>query len=159
MWKIKKIISNGCYNYALVPEHPNATSNGYVLEHRIVIENMLGRILSVNEIIHHIDGDGKNNCPGNLEVMSKSEHARMHMLKRGRKMATLLCPACGCIFDREYRQTFLAKKGEYTCCSRVCRGKFSRMIQLGGETSIVKHAKLMNIVSLWNSKSVSQGDE
>ena len=54
-WNIKKVISKGDYNYALVPEHPNSTKNGYVLLHRIVIENYLGRLLNANEIVHHID--------------------------------------------------------------------------------------------------------
>ena len=43
MWNIKKIVSKGDYLYALVPEHPKATKNGYVLLHRIVMENHLGR--------------------------------------------------------------------------------------------------------------------
>ncbi len=43
MWIIQKIVSKGEYNYAVVPEHPNATSNGYVLEHRVVMENAIGR--------------------------------------------------------------------------------------------------------------------
>lgn len=45
MWEIKKIVSKGDYNYALVPDHPNSTTNGYVLEHIIVIENEVDRIL------------------------------------------------------------------------------------------------------------------
>jgi hypothetical protein len=38
MWKIQKLVSKGDYTYAKVPEHPSATKNGYVLEHRIVVE-------------------------------------------------------------------------------------------------------------------------
>jgi len=55
MWNIKKVISKGDYLYALVPEHPNATKNGYVLMHRIVMENHLGRILNKDEVVHHLD--------------------------------------------------------------------------------------------------------
>ena len=53
MWKIKKLISKGEYVYALVPEHPYSTKNGYVLYHRIIMENHLGRLLNFNEIVHH----------------------------------------------------------------------------------------------------------
>ena len=45
VWKIRRIVSKGDYNYAVVPEHPNKTKFGYVLEHRIVMENHLGRLL------------------------------------------------------------------------------------------------------------------
>lgn len=59
MWNVKKIINKGDYLYALVPEHPNCTKNGYVLLHRIVMENHLGRLLNTNEIVHHIDHNKK----------------------------------------------------------------------------------------------------
>ena len=46
------------------------------------MEKQLGRRLSFNEIVHHIDGDKSNNELSNLEILSRSEHAKMH-LKRG----------------------------------------------------------------------------
>lgn len=49
-------------------------------EHRAVVEAALGRRLSSDEIVHHIDGDTKNNDPANLEVMSRSGHAYEHGL-------------------------------------------------------------------------------
>lgn len=53
MWKIEKIVKKGDYNYAVVKNHPHATKYGYVLHHRIVMENFLGRLLSPQEIVHH----------------------------------------------------------------------------------------------------------
>ncbi|MBO5630402.1 MAG: HNH endonuclease [Aeriscardovia sp.] len=47
-------------------------------EHRLIVEKMLGRKLSTDEIVHHIDGNKWNNDPSNLEVVTRSEHARMH---------------------------------------------------------------------------------
>jgi hypothetical protein len=61
------------------PEHPNASKQGYVLEHRLVMEEKLGRLLERHEIVHHIDEDTLNNDPENLEVMTQSEHARLHI--------------------------------------------------------------------------------
>lgn len=49
MWNVKNIVSKGDYNYAVVPEHPNRTEHNYVLEHRVVMENYLGRILDDDE--------------------------------------------------------------------------------------------------------------
>ena len=59
------------------PNHPNA-SDGYVLEHRLVMENYLGRYLNSKERVHHIDGDPLNNDISNLKLMNSSEHASLH---------------------------------------------------------------------------------
>lgn len=59
------------------PKHPNANSMGYVYEYRIVAERKLGRLLTSEEIVHHIDGNPVNNAIDNLAVMSQAEHARL----------------------------------------------------------------------------------
>lgn len=41
---------------------------GWVLEHRLVMEGVIGRYLSPDENVHHIDGDKLNNSPDNLEL-------------------------------------------------------------------------------------------
>lgn len=52
-------------------------------EHRAVAEAMLGRKLRSGEVVHHIDGDKKNNNPNNLMVFeSQAEHARHHSRKQ-----------------------------------------------------------------------------
>ena len=54
------------------------TPDGERLEHRVVMERKLGRHLRDDEIVHHVDEDKSNNDPENLEVMSQSDHARLH---------------------------------------------------------------------------------
>lgn len=49
-----------------------------ILVHRKVMQDHLGRELSSNEIIHHIDGDKLNNSIDNLEIVTRSEHINMH---------------------------------------------------------------------------------
>lgn len=48
-------------------------------EHRAVAEQKLGRSLRKNEIVHHVDGDYLNNSPDNLQIITQSEHIRLHL--------------------------------------------------------------------------------
>lgn len=54
------------------PDHPNATKQGYVREHRLVMEVKLGRYLLRTEVVHHVDGDPRNNHPDNLAVFASN---------------------------------------------------------------------------------------
>ena len=48
-------------------------------EHRVVAAKKLGRSLKKGEVVHHIDGDKRNNNPINLMVFkSQAEHAKWH---------------------------------------------------------------------------------
>lgn len=148
MWKIKKVVSKGDYLYALVPEHPNATKNGYVLMHRVIMESQLGRVLGRNEVVHHLDGDKKNNVPTNLIVMDRLEHNRHHGYGVGRVVLKMKCPICEKEFEIYKNQSFLTKKNRLNCncCSNSCRGKLSRMMQLNGLTHKLKSAISGNIL-------------
>ena len=46
--------------------------------YRILMENQLGRELTPDEEVHHIDGNHFNNALENLVVLSKSEHSKIH---------------------------------------------------------------------------------
>lgn len=55
-------------------------------EHRVVAEQKLGRPLRKGEIVHHIDGDFRNNDPDNLMVLpSQSEHCKIHGFGKKKK--------------------------------------------------------------------------
>lgn len=66
-----------------MPDHPHA-SEGYVWVHRLVMEQVIGRYLEPHELIHHIDGDPLNNHPDNLQIVTASEHAKIHDSQRER---------------------------------------------------------------------------
>lgn len=57
--KSRKLSKRENTTYVIVEDRPNATKHGYVLEHRIVVENNLGRLLDKSEIVHHVNGDKK----------------------------------------------------------------------------------------------------
>jgi len=149
MWNIQKIVSKGDYNYAVVPEHPNRTKNNYVLEHRVVMENYLGRLLNNDEVVHHINGNKKDNRIENLEVFSNEEHAKLHGARVGHKMVMLKCPWCQKVFSIEKRQSFLDKHNKYqcNCCSNECRGKLYSSIQHHGLTVDLQEAISENLLA------------
>lgn len=152
LWEIEKIVSKGKYNYAVVRNHPKASRFGYVLHHRVVMENHLGRILQDNEVVHHKKkSDKKNNRISNLEVKDKTIHLREHGLENGKSMVLLKCPSCKERFVRQKSKTFLSKNGTFTCCCASCRGKFSRKMQLDGATEEVRKLISENVIKEFNS--------
>lgn len=65
-WKGGRRIDNG-YTQIRQQNHPNAV-HGYVLEHRLVMEEALRRFLTTNEVIHHKNGIKDDNRLKNLEL-------------------------------------------------------------------------------------------
>ena len=50
--------------------------------HVILVERKIGRRLQANECVHHIDENRHNNDISNLELMTRSEHGRIHGKER-----------------------------------------------------------------------------
>lgn len=83
-------------------KHKEYEENGYIVlykngynkkgnakQHVLIMENYLGRRLNKNEVVHHIDGNKKNNDISNLKLMTRAEHSRFHRkqdLLNGKKL-------------------------------------------------------------------------
>lgn len=87
------INNSGNYIKILMKNHPFAIGGYYVYSHRFIYENFLKitnpsspaltiidgeKYLSPDYIVHHKDGNTRNNNLENLELLTKSEHSKLH---------------------------------------------------------------------------------
>lgn len=82
-WKGGKIYNSQGYVLVYHPEHPYSDQCGYIREHRLVMEIKLGRCLTRDEVVHHLNGVKDDNRMENLALCcSKSEHQSKYHKKR-----------------------------------------------------------------------------
>lgn len=80
------LLSRDGYVKIWEPMHARyAKASGWVMEHRVVMEQILGRSLAAGEHIHHINGDKTDNRPENLAIMSPGEHSSLTGYERAAK--------------------------------------------------------------------------
>ncbi len=64
--RFKGKIERSGYWYIFKPEHPFSNKQGHIAEHRLIMEKKIGRYLTKEEVVHHINGDPKDNRIENL---------------------------------------------------------------------------------------------
>lgn len=69
--------------------HPMADPSGYVLEHRLIMAEYLGRLLNDDEVVHHINEVKDDNRIENLTIMTRGEHTTLH--HKGKKRSKKAC--------------------------------------------------------------------
>jgi hypothetical protein len=67
-WQGGYAVDDDGYILEKCPDHPNATKAGYVRQHRLVMEKVLGRYLTPLEVVDHKNRDTSDNEPPNLKL-------------------------------------------------------------------------------------------
>ena len=83
----------GGYIMQKAPYHPHANKRGYVPEHRLIIENHIGRYLVPRkEFVHHINQIRDDNRIENLQLQgSQNQHAKEHDTGKRNSHGQFLC--------------------------------------------------------------------
>jgi hypothetical protein len=81
---LKKLFSKGKLNARTHKEYNQyQDQNGkWQYSHRKAAENKIGGKIGKNRVVHHKDGNKKNNRWSNLLVMGRREHSKLHAKKK-----------------------------------------------------------------------------
>ena len=77
-WKGGRFKRNDGYILILNPENPFCNKQGYILEHRLIMEKHIGRYLRKDEDIHHINHKKDDNRIENLMILPSNKHMILH---------------------------------------------------------------------------------
>lgn len=89
-WRGGRMIVGG-YMYVYSPDHISRTRAGYVAEHRLVMELKIGRLLTREEAVHHIDGNKLNNEPSNLQLFQTNGRHTIECHARRNNKGQFIC--------------------------------------------------------------------
>ena len=101
----KSFYNNEKYNWVYTCNSEEG-HHGWVSEHNLIAEWFYDKKINEDEEVHHIDFNGKNNLPENLQIMKISEHRAYHARVNNEKLWS----------NPEYRQKMsevARRKGKY----------------------------------------------
>jgi len=83
--------------------------------HRVIMERVIGRQLTEDEEVHHINHNPLDNNINNLLLMDKQSHIELHSKEKQIYSDQKLCVECGKEFVPNPR-----KRKRQKCCSKKC---------------------------------------
>lgn len=101
------------YIYEYAPDHPHATDDGYVMQHRLVVERSIGRVIDPVEQVHHINHVRDDNRLENLRLMADVHEHRVHH-------AYYEPAPCGTCGTEVLRSAAHRRRWSRAFCSRRC---------------------------------------
>lgn len=133
------------YKLVFAPKHSSSMSSdnwkGWIYEHILIAESLVGRPLLENEVVHHLDCDPTNNDCDNLLVIDRGQHRKIHTWidngalvcesykrngvnsgkPKGESSVTKECRSCGIVF---FNRNKLIEH-----CSTDCAHKSARRVE------------------------------
>ena len=97
------------------------------------MEQHLNSNLSSREVVHHIDGNPRNNKIENLELMDFKIHSTKHGFARAHDDWEGICNYCGKKVIKKWKNRPNLKKYKHTFCNRTCMGEFWSENGIGGK--------------------------
>jgi hypothetical protein len=104
-WKGGRSTNRGHITVTAPPGHPRTDNRGYVREHILMVERVLGHYLLPPHVVHHVDGNKTHNENSNFVACEdESYHQLLHARKRALE-------GCGhpdwrmCCFCHQYDNT------------------------------------------------------
>ena len=120
---------NHGYKLIYMPSHHRSDQRGYIREHILIAEKVLGKQLPPSAIIHHANRNRSNNKKSNLVIcQDQAYHKLIHM----RLMAYESCGNANwrrCLYCKRYsdpNKMYVSEKFSYAY-HRKCRNEYSRM--------------------------------
>jgi len=150
-WKFGYLVTNS-ENRRNVILYNSPKDRSTVAYARYLLSVEMGRYLTQDEQVDHIDDDKTNDAIENLQILTPNANHRKEMVRRGgAKWVIYSCAKCHSRFLRQYHNSSLTscKKGKVVYCSRACqRADVSNLFKMDMELkAFVSEEQVFGIVN------------